>query len=284
MILSALLAEARASLAEAGIADARLDARLLVEHFSATTQGDVIGSPDMAIDAGAAQAVRQAIARRAAGEPVHRILGFREFYGLKLFLSPDTLEPRPDTETLVDAVLPHLRHLAARAGACRILDLGTGTGAIALALLAEVPEATAVGVDISADALATAQRNAQENGLAERFTPIRSDWFEKISGRFHVIAANPPYIPTEELETLQCEVRKFDPARALDGGADGLDAYRTIAAQAEAHLEPTGRVAVEIGHAQKEAVTRVFETAGFGIVEARKDLGGRDRVMVFTRK
>jgi release factor glutamine methyltransferase len=281
MKLAALLMEAYASLTEAGIADARLDARLLVEHFSATTQLDAIGRPDMAIDAAAASAIRQAIARRAAGEPVHRILGFREFYGLRLNLSPGTLEPRPDTETLVDAVLPHLRQLAATVGACRILDLGTGTGAIALALLAEVPAATAVGADISADALATANRNAKENGLSGRFQTVQSDWFEKISGSFHVIVANPPYIPSEELKTLQDEVRNFDPARALDGGADGLDAYRMIAAQAKVYLKAAGRLAVEIGHTQREAVRRLFEAAGFRIVEARKDLAGRDRVLVF---
>jgi release factor glutamine methyltransferase len=281
--LAALLAESRASLTEAGIDDANLDARVIVGHFSDTTQTDAITRPEMSINAEAVAAVRQAIARRAAGEPVHRILGFREFYGLRLNLSPETLEPRPDTETLVDAVLPHLRHLAATGGHCRILDLGTGTGAIALALLAEVPEATAVGVDISADALATASRNARENGLSERFQAIQSDWFEKISGSFYVIVANPPYIPSKELETLQSEVRDFDPARALDGGADGLDAYRMIAAKAKVHLEAAGLVAVEIGHTQKQDVTRLFEASGFHLVEARKDLGGRGRVLVFRR-
>jgi release factor glutamine methyltransferase len=284
LILSALLREARSSLTEGGISDADIDARLLVEHFSQTSRTDAVTRPDMPVGAEAADAIRQAVARRLAGEPVHRIIGFREFYGLKLFLSPETLEPRPDTETLVDAVLPHLRHLAARGEPCRILDLGTGTGAIALALLAEVPQATALGVDISADALATAARNARENGLSGRFQTIRSDWFENISGGFHVIVANPPYISTEELGTLQGEVRNFDPVRALDGGADGLDAYRTIAEQAKAYLEAAGRVAVEIGHTQKEAVRRLFEAAGFRIVEARSDLAGRDRVLVFTRK
>jgi release factor glutamine methyltransferase len=144
-----------------------------------------------------------------------------------------------------------------------------------------VPEATAVGADISADALATANRNAKENGLSGRFQTVQSDWFEKISGSFHVIVANPPYIPSEELKTLQDEVRNFDPARALDGGADGLDAYRMIAAQAKVYLKAAGRLAVEIGHTQREAVRRLFEAAGFRIVEARKDLAGRDRVLVF---
>ena len=284
MKLGSLLADAGTALTKGGIEDAKLDARLIVEHFSRTTRADVIARPEMSIDAEKVAAVRDAIARRIAGEPVHRILGFRDFYGLRLFLSPETLEPRPDTETLVDAMLPFLRQLAVREGRCRILDLGTGTGAIALALLAEIPEAMAVGVDISAEALATAARNAKENGLSERFETVRSDWFEKISGRFHVIVANPPYIPTNELETLQGEVRKYDPARALDGGADGLDAYRKIAGQAEAYLETPGRVAVETGHTQKEEVSRLFEAAGFSVVEARKDLGGRNRVLVFERE
>ncbi len=282
-MLSALHRLARKSLDEAGIADARLDARLLVEHFSGTNQADAIGRPEMLIGAEAVAAIRQALARRVAGEPVHRILGFREFYGLKLHLSPETLEPRPDTETLVDAMLPHLRQIAATAGTCRILDLGTGTGAIALALLAQVPHAKAVGADISTDALATASRNARENGLSDRFQAVLSDWFEKISGTFHVIVANPPYISSKELETLQGEVRNFDPARALDGGADGLDAYRTIAAQAKAFLEAAGRVAVEIGHTQRQDVTRLFQASDLHLIEARKDLGGRDRVLVFAR-
>jgi release factor glutamine methyltransferase len=282
-MLSALHRLARKSLDEAGIADARLDARLLVEHFSGTNQADAIGRPEMLIGAEAVAAIRQALARRVAGEPVHRILGFREFYGLKLHLSPETLEPRPDTETLVDAMLPHLRQIAATAGTCRILDLGTGTGAIALALLAQVPHAKAVGADISTDALATASRNARENGLSDRFQAVLSDWFEKISGTFHVIVANPPYISSKELETLQGEVRNFDPARALDGGADGLDAYRTIAAQAKAYLDAAGRVAVEIGHTQRQDVTRLFQASDLHLIEARKDLGGRDRVLVFAR-
>lgn len=283
MNLKTLLAESYGSLKEAGIDDAKLDSRLIVEHFSAITRVEAVSRPEMMVNAEAVAAIRQAIARRAAGEPVHRILGFREFYGLRLNLSHETLEPRPDTETLVDAVLPHLRHLAATGRHCRILDLGTGTGAIALALLAQVPESTAVGVDISADALATASRNARENGLSGRFTALQSNWFEKISGSFYVIVANPPYIPSKELETLQSEVRDFDPARALDGGADGLDAYRTIAAKAKVHLEAAGLVAVEIGHTQKQDVTRLFEASGFHLIEARKDLGGRDRVLVFRR-
>jgi release factor glutamine methyltransferase len=281
--LAALLRDARRRLAEAGIATPELDARLLVEHFSGTSRTDALAGPDTEIEPQAVQAIEAAILRRLAGEPVHRILGFREFYGLKLALSPETLEPRPDTETLVDAMLPFVRQAAARHGTCRILDLGTGTGAIALALLAEVEGTTATGVDISADALATAGRNADRLGLDARFTALDSDWFAKISGTYHAIVANPPYIPSNELQTLQGEVRNFDPARALDGGADGLDAYRTIAKAAKAYLEEGGVVAVEIGQAQRNQVEGLFIEAGYLLVEARRDLGGHDRVLVFDR-
>jgi len=273
---------ARHRLSEAGIADAALDARLLVEHFSGTTRTDAITDPGRLVDDGMVKAVEAALARRAAGEPVHRILGFREFYGLRLSLSEETLEPRPDTETLVEAALAFVRRTARDKGACRILDLGTGTGAIALALLSAVPQAVATGVDISADALATAARNAADLGLGERFSALRSDWFEKICGRYDAIVSNPPYIAGKEIASLQKEVRGFDPVRALDGGADGLDAYRVIAANAARHLETDGIVAVEIGSTQKQDVTALFRQAGFTRLEALRDLAGNDRTLVFA--
>lgn len=281
--LGALHRAARQRLEAAGIDGAALDARLLVEHFSATTRTQAISDPGRAVDAKAVAATDAALARRIAGEPVHRILGFREFHGLHLSLSAETLEPRPDTETLVDAVLPFAVETAERDGTCRILDLGTGTGAIALALLAAVPRAVAVGADISDDALATARRNALDLGLAERFSTARSDWFGTISGQFDVIVSNPPYINSAEIETLQKEVRDFDPLRALDGGADGLDAYRTIAMDSAGHLKAGGMVAVEIGSSQNADVTRIFRDAGFSVVMALRDLGGNDRVLVFSR-
>ena len=181
--LASLLQLARKQLDDAGMDSAALDARLIVEHFSRTSRTDAIVRPDLPITRDISAAVEAALDRRLAGEPVHRILGCREFYGLKLALSPDTLEPRPDTETLVDAVLPFARAVVSRQGSCRILDLGTGTGAIALALLAEVPEATANGTDISAAALATAKKNAVSLGLESRFSASESSWFAEISGR-----------------------------------------------------------------------------------------------------
>lgn len=282
--LAAVLHHARQRLAGAGVADADLDARLLVEHFSGTSRTDAISDPTRKIDPTVARALEEALARRIGGEPVHRILGFREFYGLRLSLSQGTLEPRPDTETLVEAVLPFVRDTVVRRGKCSILDLGTGTGAVALALLASEPGATATGVDISDDALATATRNARDLGLSARFSAKKSEWYEKISGRYDVIVSNPPYIPSRDIQTLQKEVRDFDPHRALDGGDDGLDAYRAIADGVSLHLKEEGRVAVEIGSTQKQDVASLFWLAGLHLVEAHRDLAGNDRVLVFVRR
>jgi release factor glutamine methyltransferase len=282
--LCALHRHARRTLADAGIADAAFDARLIVEHFSGTTQADAIARPDMAIEQPAITLIEDAVRRRIAGESVHRIFGHREFYGLRLLLSRETLEPRPDTEILVEAVLPFVRAAAASHGDCRIIDLGTGTGAIALALLAEVKNATALGVDVSRDALATAARNAHALGLAPRFATLHSDWFSTVNGRFHAIVSNPPYIRMADIAGLRPEVREHDPWTALSGGEDGLDAYRRIAQHARDHLEPGGIVGVEIGYDQKDAVTRIFQDCDWRLADARRDFGGRDRVLIFAAR
>jgi release factor glutamine methyltransferase len=280
--LGALHREARARLAEAGVENAALDARLLVEHFTGTSRSDAIADPMREIDGTAAAAVKAALGRRIAHEPMHRILGRREFYGLDLRLSPATLEPRPDTETLVDLCLPFLKERAAAGRDCRILDLGTGTGAIALALLSQIPEATALGTDISAEALETALANADINGVKDRFDGILSDWFAAVEGRFSLIVSNPPYIPTRDIAGLAPEVKDHDPTRALDGGADGLSAYRRIAGGARRHLERDCRVAVEIGFDQRQAVTGIFEAEGFTLTESARDLGGNARGLMFA--
>ncbi|MFN3546980.1 MAG: peptide chain release factor N(5)-glutamine methyltransferase [Mesorhizobium sp.] len=279
--LDELLRRARARLAASGIADAALDARLIVEAVTSTDRMDLIRDPGRMVSPAEAHAAEGMLARRLAGEPVHRILGHREFYGLTLSLSPDTLEPRPDTETLVDLVLPRLRAIAADRGRCRILDLGTGTGAIALALLSQIPQAQAVAADIAPGALSTARRNAEANGLSDRFETVLSDWFGTMSGRYDAILSNPPYISAIEYADLPPEVRDHDPERALLAGADGLDAYRAIAAGAGRHLEPGGFVGLEIGASQKASVTALFEAAGFTRLETAMDLGGRDRALVF---
>jgi release factor glutamine methyltransferase len=280
--LAEIIAAARGRLAAGDIDDPALEARMIVEHFTGTGRAEAIGAPGQPVAAKLVARIDDALARRLAGEPVHRIFGYRDFYGLRLRLSPQTLEPRPDTETLVDAMLPFLREVARREGCCRILDLGTGTGAIALALASQIAQAVVTATDISKEALVTASANAAESGLADRFIALHSDWFSAIDGKFHAIVSNPPYIPTEEIDGLQAEVRLHDPHVALDGGRDGLDAYRTIAAGASAHLDDGGRVAVEIGHTQRQQVEQLFAKAGYGLLATHLDLAGTDRVMVFS--
>jgi release factor glutamine methyltransferase len=279
--LSALHRYSRQRLEEGGVNDSALDARLIVEHFTGTSRSDAITDPGREVGAEAVAAVRAALDRRIAYEPVHRILGRREFYGLDLRLSPATLEPRPDTETLVDLCLPFLRERAAGRKNCRVLDLGTGTGAIALAFLSQIPEAKALGTDISAEALETALSNADISGLKNRFEGVVSDWFGAVDGHFTLIVSNPPYIRTKDIEALAPEVRDHDPVKALDGGRDGLDAYRRIAVGAGGHLEADGRVAVEIGFDQRRDVSGIFEAAGFALEGSAKDLGGNDRALMF---
>jgi len=279
--LGALYRHTRARLQAAGVENAALDARLIVEHFTGAERIDAIRAPETPVASDMEENIEVAIERRLAHEPVHRIIGWREFFGLKLRLSAETLEPRPDTEVLVELVLPFLREKAGSLGGARILDLGTGTGAIAIALLAHIPEISAVGTDISAEAIATAARNANLNGVGERFEGRISNWFEDVGNGYDVILSNPPYIVSSVIETLSPEVRLFDPRRALDGGADGLDAYRVIAAGSAPHLKDDGYVAVEIGHDQMDAVSDLFAHRGFRLEEVAKDLGGHDRALIF---
>ncbi|WP_420883529.1 peptide chain release factor N(5)-glutamine methyltransferase [Agrobacterium tomkonis] len=267
----------------AGVADPLLDARLLIGEVIAFSLTDFVMKPDRPITREEQARIASMIERRAGGEPVYRILGHREFHGLDLLLSKETLEPRPDTEVLVDTLLPALRDAVSQKGSARILDLGTGTGAICLALLKECPDATGIGSDISTGALETAAKNASRNGLETRFEIMQSDWFEKISGSFDIIVSNPPYIRSDIVTTLDREVRHHDPMAALDGGQDGLAPYRLIAADAGRFLVENGIVGVEIGFDQRLDVSTIFASNGFSLVDAVKDYGGNDRVLIFRR-
>lgn len=282
--LARLVAQCKTSLIEAGIPDAPSDARYLVLRLLGLETRDLLLDGDRQIEPSEVELVQAAIQRRIAREPVHRILGSREFHGLTMKLSTGTLEPRPDTEILVDAVLPFGREIARRKSSPKLIDLGTGTGAIALALLNELPEFTGVGVDISVNAAETARGNAALNGLDARFITVESNWFERITGRFDIIVSNPPYIRTHVIAELEPEVRVFDPIAALDGGEDGLDAYRRISQTAGKFLEPDGIIAVEIGFDQKQSVTDIFTRCGYTIQSAVSDYGGNDRVLIFTRE
>ena len=277
--LSEMMNHLRNRFAVAGIEDPMAEARILVGGLLGLGRTDFITRSEVQIDLDDEARILDAAGRRTRGEPPYRILGHRCFRGLDLRLSKGTLEPRPDTEILVQAVLDAIG--GRRDDALEILDLGTGTGAIGLALLAELPKARAVGVDLSEDALATAVDNAAAYGLSDRFSPRLSDWFDRVAGTYDVIVSNPPYIRSEVIASLDREVREHDPLLALDGGDDGLDAYRKIAAAAAHFLKADGIVAVETGFDQRQPVEDIFTAKGFSLAAAHRDYGGNDRAQLF---
>ena len=222
-------------------------------------------------------ALEQLAQRRLAGEPVSRIVGEREFWGLTFKLNDATLVPRPETEMLVERGLAEVGGL----DRARILDLGTGTGCIAISLLTEYSDMSAVAVDLSEDAVRMARLNAARLGVADRLDVRLGSWFDPLEAteRFDLIVSNPPYIETAAIDTLMVEVRDHDPRLALDGGPDGLEPYRIIAREAPAFLRPEGLVLLEIGSGHGAAVTDIFAEAGFGEVKVERDLAGLDRVI-----
>lgn len=282
MRLDSLMADARTRLRAADLDTPDIDARLLVEWATGKTRLDLISAPEQLVDAAAIATLSDALDRRAKGEPVHRIMGVREFFGLPFRLSPETLEPRPDTEALVELVIPALEVLAEQEGTLELLDMGTGTGAIIVSLLHRFECARGIGLDMAEGALAMARINAIANGVGDRFAALKSDWFQNVSGRFDLIVSNPPYIPHDDIAGLSREVREHDPLAALDGGADGLNFYRALAQKAADHLYRDGMVAVEIGAGQFQDVEALFESAGFSLAGHASDLGGHRRAMLFA--
>lgn len=275
-----------ARFAAAGLDSPELDARLLVGAALDLDLTGLIARARDPISQAALSRVQTLAERRLAGEPVARILGAREFWGLSFALSPDTLVPRPDTETLVEAALDHVRAIRPVNETLRIADLGTGSGAILLALLSELPRAYGVATDISLGALTTARANARALGLADRAGFVACSYASALSGPFDLIVSNPPYIPSADIAYLAVEVRSHDPHRALDGGGDGLDAYRALIPQAEALLAPGGALAVEVGQGQADDVAALMCGVGLTIGEGavRADLAGIPRVVMARKK
>jgi release factor glutamine methyltransferase len=272
-----LLAEGRARLAVAGVAAPALDARLLLQHAARLTTADLVAHPDMTVSAPAAVAFLTLLERRELREPVSKIIGIKEFFGREFEVSSAVLDPRPDSESLIELCLAIIDTHEAR----QILDLGTGSGNLLLTLLAERRHLTGLGVDLSQEALKVALRNAAALGLSSRADFMWGRWFEPVAERFDLIVSNPPYIETAAIDSLQPEVRFFDPRKALDGGTDGLDCYRAIAGEAASFLAPGGHVAVEIGDGQDAAVTQVFSKNGFESAGKRLDLSGKPRALAF---
>lgn len=264
----------------AGIDTARLDARLLVAEVLGVAPLKITTYPEMALSPEQAARLEAMAVRRAAREPISHILGRRGFWTLELEVTADTLDPRPDTEALVEAVLGAV---ADRRAPLAVLDFGTGSGCILLALLAELPRARGLGIDRSEGALAVARRNAETNGLADRAKFRLGDWGRDLDERFDVIVANPPYIPDRDIAGLEPEVARYEPRAALAGGPDGLDCYRVLAPQIATLLAPGGVAGVEFGQGQAVAVAALFNEAGLAVTEIRRDLAGIERCLLATR-
>lgn len=270
--VAALLAEARRSLKGE---TAAIDARLLLQGAAGLTHIDIISDPNGVLSAAQLELFNSHIARRLAHEPVSRILGQREFYGRVFKVTPAVLDPRADTECVVELAL----HMVKQG---RFIDLGTGSGAIAITLCAENGALTGLASDISPEALGIAQSNAEALGVSGQLTFQQGNWFEGLSDHFELIISNPPYI--REDASLAPDVMNFDPHVALFGGADGLAAYRAIAAQCRAHLAEKGTVVVEIGHEQVDAVVEIFAAKDFMLTAKAVDIAGYIRGLAFQVK
>jgi release factor glutamine methyltransferase len=269
---------------DVGIETAQRDARLLMLDAVGIAHADLIRAPREAIGAAAAEKLAANAERRLRREPVARILGEWEFWSLPFSLHPETLVPRPDSETVVAAALIALGERRHESAGVRVLDLGTGTGCLLISLLSEMPGASGLGVDLSAAAVETARFNAVRNKVQDRAEFRVSDWIETVEGRFDLVVSNPPYIADAVIEGLEPEVRVHDPRLALSGGRDGLDAYRRILDVLPKVLAPGGVAALEIGADQAEAVAAPARKAGFTVEGPFADFGARPRALVLRAR
>ncbi len=272
----AWLRAASDALAAAGKETPALDARMLLLDGLRIPHSVIIADPELVLTQQECAHVKELVDRRLAGEPVSRILGVREFWGRKFQVNPDVLDPRPDTETLIEAVL----EFGDQDTPIRFLEIGTGSGCIAVTLLAERKNWIGTATDISPAALEVAQANAKHHSVAERLSLVETSWADAVDGCFDVICSNPPYIPSDELSGLAPEVRDHDPRLALDGGNDGLDAYRAIAKTAPKLLAAGGMMMLEIGADQKNDVQKAMERAHLRHIRTKRDLAGHDRVVI----
>ena len=298
--ISTYLREAIERLKNAGVDNPQLDARLLFCHALGIDRTDLLSQSERILSAHEASSINALIARREKRESVARIIGKREFWGLDFALNEATLEPRPDSETVIEAIIsscPQRRasHLLSCSNQSelapqdtkenfKILDLGTGTGCLLLALLHEFPQATGIGIDINPRATEQAQTNAQSLGLGSRAEFRAGSWLKNITEKFDIIVSNPPYIPANEIPHLMREVREYDPVLALDGGEDGLAPYRYLIPQLKDFMKPNGIAAFEVGQGQAQQVADLFRQNCFNNTSVHKDLGGIDRCVmtVFT--
>lgn len=266
-----MMREAAQRLGAASVENAPREARLLLAHALGVEPVDVILRETDNVEPVALTAFEQAVERRLKGEPVSRIRGWREFYGRRFIVTPDVLDPRPETELLVELGVKRLP-----AGG-RVLDLGTGSGCILTSVLAERTDTAGVGLDISAAALAVARRNAEALGVSGRVTFLEGGWKSALPGPFDLVLSNPPYIAAAEMAGLAVDVRAYDPHLALTPGGDGLDAYRSILGVMPSWLKPGGWIGFEFGAGQAEAVSALMSAAGLEAIEVHRDLADIER-------
>ena len=274
------LDQAARKLQLAGIERARAEARLLAGHALGVAMEQVVGSDARILSRHQADAIERLVQLREARRPMAQVLGYREFYGRRFAVTADVLTPRPDSETLIDAVL---QRVPERSSTLKILELGVGSGCLLLSLLAELPLARGTGIEISPEALVVAGANAEALGLADRVALQAGDWSAAANGRFDVIVSNPPYIPRAEIAALEPEVARYEPALALDGGEDGLDYYRRLGLDLGRLLAPDGFVALEVGRGQADDVAAILVASGIGTIERQRDLGGIERCVLAAR-
>jgi release factor glutamine methyltransferase len=277
--VAAALAAATARLRAAGVAAPRRDAQILLMHALGLSRDDVMADAERPLAAGEIAAFDVLVDRRVGREPISHIIGMREFWSLPFRVTSSVLDPRPDSETVVDAVLDRVPD---RAPPYRVLDLGTGSGCLLLALLHELPAATGLGVDQSVEALAIARENADRLGLGARADFRVNDWADGLSERFDIVISNPPYVAASAVAALAPEVARYEPRLALDGGVDGLDAYRILAPQLARLVRPSGCIAIEVGSGQEAKVAALCRRAGLIYAGSRKDLAGVVRCLLFT--
>jgi release factor glutamine methyltransferase len=271
---------AKGRLEAVGLTGPVIDARLLVEAAADATRADIVADPHRALTPEQEAIFEDYVSRRTQREPVSHILGRKGFWKIMLSVNPHVLTPRPDTEVIVDMALKSFPEQMA----FQVLDLGVGSGAILLSILAERPAAKGLGIDVSEEALAVARENAANLGLANQVALLRGDWTSGLGdATFDLVVSNPPYIASDVIQELEPEVRDHEPRLALDGGADGLDAYRILAPEILRVLKPGGMFAVEIGYDQKAAVEALFKAAGASGVRTELDLANRDRVVTGTK-
>lgn len=278
--ISTLLHRATEAISKAGVKDARRDARILMCAATDVTLNSLLANPDQEISVSNNICFTDYVRRRCRREPVSRILGKRSFWNLDLVVTPNVLDPRPDSETVVQAVLDSLND---QQGSFRLLELGVGSGALLLSLLNELPYATGVGVDLCSKAVLVAKENAINAGLGSRTYFATMNWSDALDARFDIVISNPPYIMSSSIDSLSPEVACYDPLLAIDGGPDGLEAYRCLARILPSLLAPGAVVGVELGFGQLAAVVNIFSNSSLQVDEIRRDLSGRSRCLLASR-